>query len=127
MKLLATTMSIFATFLICYMPYVVLIWFDQEVDKRSLHTALRLLTIFSPITHPFIYVLTNGQYREAILAYINCRRVPIIASPSSNSLKSSRRHSTAFTSLSRLGGVPSIENFCTTYINRDSVPDEVYL
>ena len=58
-------LTIFVSFLVCFLPLMLVNVIDDDVDVPTLHVIASVLAWMSATINPFIYAFKNRQYQQA--------------------------------------------------------------
>jgi len=67
MRLTKMMLLIFCCFLLCFVPLLICNVVDDKVTFPTLHVLASVLAWASAVINPFIYALSNSQYRQAFI------------------------------------------------------------
>nr|BAU20159.1 melatonin receptor [Periplaneta americana] len=73
-------LAIFPSFLMCYVPIIIIKIRDNAIDFPELHILGYLLLYLSGCVNPIIYVIMNKQYRQAYKTVLLCQRPQLLSS-----------------------------------------------
>lgn len=78
-RLTTLMLSIFLTFVACFLPLLIMNVADDDIRYPVLHVIASILAWASCVINPLIYAATNRQYRSAYKKFFNrFRRKPIV-------------------------------------------------
>ena len=65
LRLTKMMLTIFVSFLVCFLPLMLVNVVDDDVDVPTLHIIASVLAWMSATINPFIYAFKNRQYQQA--------------------------------------------------------------
>ena len=65
LRLTKMMLTIFVSFLVCFLPLMLVNVIDDDVDVPTLHVIASVLAWMSATINPFIYAFKNRQYQQA--------------------------------------------------------------
>ncbi|XP_045592255.1 protein trapped in endoderm-1 [Procambarus clarkii] len=108
LRLTKMMLTIFLCFLVSFLPLMIVNVADDDVLVPSLHVLASVLAWASAVVNPFVYAVTNRQYRSAYRKLFCClRSKPGRASNSHSKSNSSRTFVTEFQYHASTGQVTS--------------------
>jgi len=72
LRLTKMMLTIFISFLICFLPLMLVNVVDDEVNVPTLHVVASVLAWMSATINPFIYAFKNRQYQQAFKKLLCC-------------------------------------------------------
>lgn len=94
-----TMLVIFCTFLLCFLPLMVVNILENKIRYPEVHVVASVLAWMSSCTNPFIYAVLSRHYRQAYLSLFCPKRFPLYSS----------RHSSRGTSVDSVHSVFATE------------------
>ena len=65
LRLTKMMLTIFLSFLVCFLPLMLVNVIDDEVEFPTIHVVASVLAWMSATINPFIYAFKNRQYQQA--------------------------------------------------------------
>ena len=72
LRLTKMMLTIFISFLVCFLPLMLVNVIDDDVKIPTLHVVASVLAWMSSIVNPFIYAFKNRQYQQAFKKLLCC-------------------------------------------------------
>ena len=86
MRLTKMMLTIFISFLVCFLPLMLVNVIDDDVNVPTLHVVASVLAWMSATINPFIYAFKNRQYQQAFRKVSNSLTCPTSAKVKKSSL-----------------------------------------
>jgi len=72
LRLTKMMLTIFISFLVCFLPLMLVNVIDDDVNVPALHVIASVLAWMSATINPFIYAFKNRQYQQAFKKFLFC-------------------------------------------------------
>lgn len=84
MQITRTMLVIFCTFLLCFLPLMIVNVMEKEIRYPEVHIVSSVLAWMSSCTNPFIYCALSRHYRQAYLSLFCAKRFSLSSSQRSS-------------------------------------------